>query len=63
MIEWFIIKKPTLIGLASGVVSGLVGITPAAGFVDVTGALFIGLGAGVVGYLGVVKLKEYLAFT
>ncbi len=60
MIEWFIIKKPTLIGLASGVVSGLVGITPAAGFVDVTGALFIGLGAGVVGYLGVVKLKEYL---
>jgi ammonium transporter, Amt family len=60
MIEWFIIKKPTLIGLASGVVSGLVGITPAAGFVDITGALVIGVGAGIVGYLGVVVLKEKL---
>ncbi|MEO1255126.1 MAG: ammonium transporter, partial [Bacteroidota bacterium] len=34
LIEWFIIKKPTLIGIASGAISGLVAITPAAGFVD-----------------------------
>ena len=59
LIEWFIIKKPTLIGVASGAISGVVAITPAAGFVDVTGALVFGVIGGVVGYLGVVKLKEY----
>lgn len=59
LIEWLIIKKPTLIGIASGVVSGLVAITPAAGFVDVTGAMVFGVVGGVVGYFGVVKLKEY----
>ena len=51
-IEWFSTNsKPTLIGSASGVISGLVGITPAAGFVDVSGALVIGFGSGIVGYL------------
>lgn len=59
LIEWFIVKKPTLIGIASGAVSGLVGITPAAGYVDVTGALAIGVVSSLVGYFGVVKLKEY----
>lgn len=59
LIEWFIIKKPTLIGIASGAISGLVAITPAAGFVDVSGALAIGAIGSVVGYFGVVKLKEY----
>ena len=59
LIEWFIIKKPTLIGIASGAISGLVAITPAAGFVDVSGAFAIGSLGSVVGYLGVVKLKEY----
>ena len=63
LIEWFTTNsKPTLIGSASGVVSGLVGITPAAGFVDVSGALFIGIGSGVVGYFGVVKLKKWLGY-
>lgn len=59
-IEWFIVKKPTLIGMASGAVSGLVGITPASGFVDVTGALSIGLISGMVGYWGVVHLKSMI---
>ena len=59
MIEWFIIKKPTLIGIASGVISGLVAITPAAGYVDITGALIIGSAGSIVGYIGVVKLKTY----
>lgn len=59
-IEWFIVRKPTLIGMASGAVSGLVGITPAAGFVDVSGALAIGLLSGLAGYWGVVKLKSML---
>ena len=63
LIEWLTTNsKPTLIGSASGVVSGLVGITPAAGFVDVSGALFIGIGSGVVGYFGVVKLKKWLGY-
>ena len=63
LIEWFSTNsKPTLIGSASGVVSGLVGITPAAGYVDVSGALFIGLGSGLVGYFGVVKLKKWLGY-
>lgn len=60
LIEWFVVKKPTLIGIASGAVSGLVGITPAAGYVDVSGALIIGMISGLVGYWGVVKLKEHL---
>lgn len=59
-IEWFIVKKPTLIGMASGAVSGLVGITPASGFVDVSGALAIGIISGIVGYWGVVHLKSMM---
>lgn len=59
-IEWFIVKKPTLIGMASGAISGLVGITPASGFVDVSGALAIGVLSGLVGYWGVVHLKSMM---
>ena len=63
LIEWFSTNSnPTLIGSASGVISGLVGITPAAGYVDVSGALVIGFGSGIVGYLGVVKLKQLLGY-
>lgn len=63
VIEWTTSeKKPTLLGAASGVISGLVGITPASGFVDVSGALAIGLFSGVIGYYGVVKLKAALGY-
>jgi len=63
LIEWLTTSsKPTLIGSASGVVSGLVGITPAAGYVDVSGAIVIGLCSGLVGYFGVVKLKKWLGY-
>lgn len=63
IIEWSTSdKKPTLLGSASGVVSGLVGITPASGFVDVSGALVIGLFSGAIGYFGVVKLKKMLGY-
>lgn len=55
-------KKPTLLGSASGVVSGLVGITPASGYVDVTGAIIIGLFSGFIGFYGVVKLKKKLGY-
>ncbi|WP_163328251.1 ammonium transporter [Desulfurobacterium thermolithotrophum] len=60
--EWIVLKKPTLLGAASGVVAGLVAITPAAGFVDVTGALIIGLVAGILGWFGVFVLKKSLGY-
>jgi Amt family ammonium transporter len=60
--EWITHKKPTLLGAASGAVAGLVAITPAAGFVNVTGALIIGLIAGLVGYFGVFVLKQKLGY-
>ena len=60
--EWIITKKPTLLGLASGLVAGLVAITPAAGFVDLTGSLIIGIGAGVLGYIGVAVLKPKFGY-
>jgi Amt family ammonium transporter len=57
--EWMVNKKPTLLGLASGVVAGLVAITPAAGFVNLPASLFIGLVAGALGFyfVAVVKVK------
>jgi len=49
IIEWIVYKKPTLLGIASGIVAGLVAITPAAGFVSIGGALFIGAVGSAVG--------------
>lgn len=60
--EWRISRKPTILGLASGLVAGLVGITPAAGFVDLPGAFVIGVGSGAVGYMGVAFLKPRLGY-
>ena len=58
IIEWVVYKKPTLLGAATGAVAGLVAITPAAGFVDVLGALIIGIGGSVVGYFGIMLIKR-----
>lgn len=52
-VEWGYRGKPTILGAASGAVAGLVAITPAAGFVGPVSAIMIGLGGGVVCYLGV----------
>jgi Amt family ammonium transporter len=60
--EWLIDKKPTVLGLASGVVAGLVAITPAAGFVNLSAALIIGLVAGMLGFYCVAKLKKKLGY-
>ena len=62
VIEWIEHKKPTLIGLLSGLVAGLVGITPAAGFVDPKGALIIGLISGPACYAAVFWLKRLLRY-
>jgi Amt family ammonium transporter len=61
-IEWLISKKPSVLGLISGAVAGLVAITPASGFVDPTGAFFIGLSVGVVCYISSVWVKKWLGY-
>jgi Amt family ammonium transporter len=61
-VEWLHAKKPTVLGLASGAIAGLVAITPAAGFVNVIGAIIIGLLAGVVPYFAVAVLKHKLGY-
>jgi ammonium transporter, Amt family len=60
--EWLFNKKPTVLGLASGAVAGLVTITPAAGFVNITGAIVIGMFAGTVPYFMVAFVKSKLGY-
>ena len=60
--EWIVTRKPTVLGLASGVVAGLVAITPAAGFVNMPASLIIGLVAGVFGYYSVAVLKHKIGY-
>lgn len=60
MAEWVMKGRPSLLGAASGAVSGLVVITPAAGFVGVGGGLVMGLMGGVAGLWGVHGLKRLL---
>ncbi len=55
-------RKPTLLGLVSGLVAGLVAITPAAGFVNLPAALVIGFGAGILGYYAVVVIKPKMGY-
>ena len=54
--------KPTVIGICSGAVAGLVAITPASGFVGPLGSLAIGVAAGVVCYWGVTGLKHMFGY-
>jgi Amt family ammonium transporter len=61
-IEWIISKKPSVLGMISGAVAGLVAITPASGFVNPTGALFIGLIAGAVCYVSAVHMKKLFGY-
>jgi ammonium transporter, Amt family len=60
--EWFIAKKPSVLGMISGAVAGLVAITPASGFVDAGGALFIGFAAGFVCYFSAVWVKKWIGY-
>jgi ammonium transporter, Amt family len=60
LVEWAIRGKPTVIGICSGAVAGLVAITPASGFVGPAGAMAIGVAAGVLCYWGVTGLKHML---
>ena len=60
--EWIHRGKPTLLGLASGAVAGLVAITPASGFVGPLGSIQIGIMAGVGCYFASVKMKAALGY-
>ena len=61
-IEWATHKKPTVLGVVSGAVAGLVAITPAAGFVGPKGALAIGILSGLICFWGATSLKHKLGY-
>jgi ammonium transporter, Amt family len=60
--EWIVRGKPSVLGIISGAVAGLVAITPASGFVDPRGALVIGIAAGVVCFWSTSSLKRALGY-
>jgi len=60
--EWIIQGKPTLLGIVSGAVAGLVAITPASGFVLPGPAIIIGVAAGVGCFLAATKMKRYFGY-
>jgi Amt family ammonium transporter len=62
MIEWIFKGHASILGFCSGIVAGLVVITPACGFVSSTGAVIIGLLAGAVPYFFVVYVKSWLGY-
>src|SRR5258707_5125080 len=60
--EWIVKSKPTVLGIASGAVAGLVAITPASGFVGPTPAVIIGIAAGVICFLAATSLKSAFGY-
>ena len=60
--EWFTKGKPSVLGIASGAVAGLVAITPASGFVGITGAFVIGIAAGVICYFAATTVKRMFGY-
>ena len=60
--EWLVKGKPSVLGIASGAVAGLVAITPASGFVGATGALVIGIAAGVVCFFAATSVKKAFGY-
>lgn len=62
IIDWIIERKSTLVGISTGAVAGLVAITPAAGFVDLTGALVIGVVVSLVCFFMVAVVKQKFGY-
>src|SRR5208282_3652928 len=60
--EWLVKGKPSVLGIASGAVAGLVAITPASGFVGATGALVIGIAAGVACFFAATSVKKFFGY-
>ena len=61
-VEWLVHKKPSVLGIISGAVAGLVAITPASGFVGPVGALWIGAAAGVGCFFAATTVKRALGY-
>lgn len=61
-VGWFVLKKPSIVGLISGAVAGLVAITPASGYVDISGALIIGFVTGIICFFACTSLKAKLGY-
>jgi Amt family ammonium transporter len=61
-VEWALKGKPSILGICSGAVAGLVAITPASGFVDPVGSLVIGVAAGAGCYWGATSLKHMFGY-
>src|SRR5205085_6417931 len=62
MLEYSLRGKPSVLGFCSGAVGGLVVITPACGYVDPTGAVIIGVAAGVIPFFACTKLKSWFHY-
>jgi Amt family ammonium transporter len=62
LVEWMMRGKPTLLGICSGAVAGLVVITPASGFVGPMGAFAMGIAAGIICYWGCTGLKHMFGY-
>jgi ammonium transporter, Amt family len=62
MVEWITRGKPSILGFCSGIVAGLVVVTPACGFITPNGGMIIGITAGIVCYFAVAKLKNWLGY-
>ncbi len=60
--EWITAGKPTVVGISSGIIAGLVAITPAAGFVNPVGAIFVGAIGSIVAYFMVSKVKSIFRY-
>jgi Amt family ammonium transporter len=61
-VGWFVHKKPSIVGMISGAVAGLVAITPASGYVDISGALIIGFVTGIICYFACTTIKAKLGY-
>ncbi|MFO1489075.1 MAG: ammonium transporter [Verrucomicrobiota bacterium] len=62
VMEWITRGKPSVLGFCSGAVAGLVVVTPACGFIDATGALIIGVAAGIVPWFFCYKVKGWFGY-
>jgi Amt family ammonium transporter len=60
--EWIVRGKPSVLGFCSGAVAGLVVVTPACGFIDATGALVIGVAAGIIPWFFCYKVKSWFGY-
>jgi Amt family ammonium transporter len=62
MLEYALRGKPSVLGFCSGAVAGLVVITPACGYVAPTGAVIVGIAAGIIPFFACTKLKSWLGY-